>query len=156
MQSQDDKGNVVGLFQFDKLMEAQKQRAKAEAIGAVSHTIGRLPVRRHRFILLGMQYEVTFVDTKRAKIQARMVDGSEEGAEIAGEVGERDPDLHEMCVLLAAITANKNGIGTEKKGFASHVSYVTAADQLDFELPTGKVMKVTVEFVDESETIPPG
>jgi len=57
--------------------------------------------------------------------------------------------LHELCV--EAVNA------MVEEGIEKHVSYISAEDNITFALKEGgKVPKVTIEWVDESEAMPTG
>ena len=54
-------------------------------------------------------------------------------------------DLHELCVKAA--------IGFMEQGMTRHISYISAEDT-PIDGTGGRIPKVTIEWVDESETIP--
>jgi Mg2+/Co2+ transporter CorC len=46
---------------------------KAEDLGAVSHTIGKLPSKGSTVEILGLRYEVKFVDRKHGELRLKLV-----------------------------------------------------------------------------------
>jgi hypothetical protein len=54
-------------------------------------------------------------------------------------------DLHQLCTLAA--------IEFMEQGTTRHISYISAEDT-PIDGPGGRIPKVTIEWVDESETLP--
>lgn len=51
--------------------------------------------------------------------------------------------MHDICVEAASAMVGK--------GIVRHVSFVSAEDDISFELREDQVVRVTIEFVDASE-----
>lgn len=77
MQSQNELGQVVNTEVFENNDELKAKFAevveKAESLGAVSHTIGKLPSKGSTVDILGLRYEVKFVDGKHGELRLKLV-----------------------------------------------------------------------------------
>ena len=79
MQSRDDQGNIV----FAKMLKGETEQAlkedlekaktEAEAHGAVTHKIGKMPAKGYKFELNGLTYQVKFVDVKHGEMRIKLV-----------------------------------------------------------------------------------
>lgn len=75
MQSRDENGYIKQLVEID-LAGADELRAKiktAEAKGAVSHTIGKLPKDGDNVEINGLSYRVEFADFVKGKFNVKLV-----------------------------------------------------------------------------------
>ena len=77
MQSQNELGQVVNTEVFENNDELKAKFAevleKSESLGAVSHAIGKLPSKGSTVDILGLRYEVKFVDSKHGELRLKLV-----------------------------------------------------------------------------------
>lgn len=75
MQSSDENGNIKQTTDVDlaKADDLVKKIRTAEEKGAVSHTIGRLPVAGGQVVIDGLSYRVEFADHVRGKFTVKLV-----------------------------------------------------------------------------------
>ena len=77
MQSQNELGQVVNTEVFENNDELKAKFAevleKSEGLGAVSHAIGKLPNKGSTVDILGLRYEVKFVDGKHGELRLKLV-----------------------------------------------------------------------------------
>jgi len=75
MQSQDEHGKIKQLTEvdFSKPDELVKKIKEAEELGAVSHTIGKLPKAGDRVVISGLTYRCEFADHVKSKFTVKLV-----------------------------------------------------------------------------------
>jgi Mg2+/Co2+ transporter CorC len=77
MQSQNELKEIVNTEVFENRDELKAKISdimeKAEDLGAVSHTIGKLPSKGSTVEILGLRYEVKFVDGKHGELRLKLV-----------------------------------------------------------------------------------
>jgi Mg2+/Co2+ transporter CorC len=77
MQSQNELKDIVNTEVFENQDEIKAKIAdvmdKAKGLGAVSHTIGELPSKGSTVEILGLRYEVKFVDGKHGELRLKLV-----------------------------------------------------------------------------------
>jgi|CXWL01.1.fsa_nt_gi Mg2+/Co2+ transporter CorC len=77
MQSRNELDQVVNTEVFENNDELKAKFAevieKSESLGAVSHAIGELPSKGSTVDILGLRYEVKFVDGKHGELRLKLV-----------------------------------------------------------------------------------
>lgn len=75
MQSSDALGNIKQIEQVDlnKLDELASKIKSAEEKGAVSHVIGKLPVKGEHITINGLSYRVEFADFVKGKYAVKLI-----------------------------------------------------------------------------------